>query len=95
MKATMEPVAWVMRLHVDDDARIGAPYIASCTVTVDDCRVATLRGLSLQGRPTAPGWRAALQALDDAGCTAALYTRRNGSRARQVYRPLGGGGACP
>ncbi len=92
MKATSEPIAFVLRIHPDDTAEIGAPYSASVSVTIGEDRVATLHGLVWGGSgafPVAAGL--ALDAeLGRLGAREVVYSRRVGGSVRVVRRRIRG-----
>lgn len=87
MRATMEPIAWVLRLHNGDDAALGDPYCGSCTVTVDEFGIATLRGLTVRQDFDSPTWRAIEAAFVIAGIKGAVYSRR---KLRVMQGPVRG-----
>ena len=84
MRATLEPVAYVLRLHPDADAA----YVGAATVTVDDAGVATVRGFVSASFDQAA--RDAIEtALIEAGFTAVAGLRRRG-KTRLVVKRLPG-----
>lgn len=78
MKATLEPIVYVMRFHDNADATLDnvTTYSAACTVTIDDRGVANIRGLVMDGLGT-EAWRAAMDALHSVGAARVTFTRRN------------------
>ncbi len=87
MKATLEPVAWTLRIHPEPDAVLGDPYIAAMTVTVDDEGCATLRGF-VPETVSVEALRATFRALLSVGITHCLFTRKRGGRSRTVRMEL-------
>jgi hypothetical protein len=84
--ATMEPIAWVMRLH-HGAAVLGDPYFAHSTVTVDDLGRATLRGFAMAGF-SSRDWRAVTRVLGAAGIKEMTYTRKKFGFSRHVRIPI-------
>lgn len=90
MKAYLEPVAWVLRLHGKDDAGPFDPYEAAATVTVDELRVATVRGLVMD-RFSKAAWLAIEAAMAEAGIEAMIWSRRRNGKRRIVRGPVRAG----
>jgi len=78
--ATMEPVAWVLRLHRGTDRQT---YFAHSFVSIDDLGCATLRGFKMAGF-TVRDWRAVMCALGAAGIKEMIYTRKKPGGSRLV-----------
>ncbi len=87
MRATLEPVAWTLRIHPEPDAVLGDPYMAAMTVTVDDAGCATLRGF-VPETVSVEALRATFRVLMEAGMTHCLFTRKRGDRSRTVRMDL-------
>lgn len=76
MKATLEPIVFILRIHEDDDAKLGDPFIASCTVTLDDNHVANLKGQTSTHKFSKKSWAAVHDALLSINAKTAFYTRK-------------------
>ncbi len=87
MKATLEPVAWTLRIHSNPDAVHGEPYFASATVTADDLKCATLRGF-VPGKVSKAVMRAAFRVLREASMTHCMWTRAEEDGFRTVKMDL-------
>lgn len=79
MKAYLEPIAFVLRICTDEAASVPMPwhYVGAATVTLDDNRVATLKGL------VAPSFTrdtiaAVIEAFGRVGVTEAIWSRKKG-----------------
>jgi len=79
--ASLQPVAWILRLHREPDEPDA--YYAHTFVQVDDLGRATLRGFAMSGF-TAGDWRAVVVALRALGVTEMTYTRRKSGVHRFV-----------
>lgn len=83
MIAFLEPVAFILRVcaHEATGGSMPWPYLASATVTVDEMRVATLRGATMSGG-VFQARDPVLDALGRIGATDAVWSRRAGGQIR-------------
>jgi hypothetical protein len=87
MRATLEPSAYVLRIHLDGDGpAFGTPYHAAATITVDDLHVATIKGLASSSVFGAEDWRAVFAALAGIGVKELIYMRRSPGKAPRLIR---------
>lgn len=80
MKVTVEPLSWLFRFHLEDDARYqdGSEYFANSTVTMDDTGTACIRGFAYE-EATTEMRKALVDAFLEIGAKRVMYTRkRNG-----------------
>ena len=88
MKATLEHVAsdprtYVLRVHPNNAAVMGDPYVAAGTVTVDHREVATVRGFVGDGYDFRV-WSACVDAFAAAGFKWAAWQRIRNGQAREI-----------
>jgi len=82
---SMEPVAWVMRIHPDGGSfREASPFNTSCTVTADDNMVGTIRGFS--GGVTTEVQRAIFAEMARNGIKEVLWSRRIPGKKWRSFR---------
>jgi hypothetical protein len=86
MKAALEPIVWVMRIHTDGDAVLGDPYVAAATVTRAGDDV-IIQGFTSE-RYSVGIWRAAKMTLGEMGVKRAMWVRLTGGRRRAVVRDV-------
>lgn len=87
ISVSLEPVAWVLRVHPgpDGDYRLKSPYGATATVTVDDLGCATIRGLAVDqfDRATAEAFNVAFRKAE---ILEVLWTRKKPGEEPRVFR---------
>ncbi len=91
MKVCAEPFAWVFRIYAGDCNAPFSPYQGAMTVTIDDQRVATLRGLVSNEPFSVSAWAAVEAALADIGVSEYIFTRVHNGRKRSMRRKVRGG----
>lgn len=82
-KAFLEPVVHVLRLIEGEDPQFGDPFYGSATITVDDQKVACIRGLTIDSFDK-DAWKAINDALRAKGVESVIYTRRTRGKVRVV-----------
>lgn len=80
ISASLDPIAYVLRLH--PDGGYGSPYIGSATI-IRTGDTAEIQGMTVEGRFTAGHWRAVVDALRAVGIRLMVFDRRDGGEVRR------------
>ena len=89
MHVVHEPIVFVSRIYEDNRAP-PADYLGVCTLTLDELRVATIRGLVMHDDFTAEVWRAIVASLPRIGAAELVGLRHQGGRDRMVHVKIPG-----